>query len=96
MVSRADAALALAAWRVDVHAADDVAGAAAEHGVGEPAAPGEVLSVALEVAQVLGQGHLVWPALPGESCGQLFPANPGVAWMRLMLTVRAAWSAALC
>src|SRR5580698_11068625 len=49
LFTRARAALAFAARRVDVHAADDVAGAGAgagaEHGVGEPAALGKVLRV---------------------------------------------------
>ena len=36
------AAVLMAAGRVDVHAADDVPGAGAEDGVGEPAALGEV------------------------------------------------------
>src|ERR1700683_3826320 len=67
LLTRARAALAFAARRVDVQAADHVAGAGAEHGVGEPAALGEVLRVAFEVAQVFRQAHLVWPARPGES-----------------------------
>src|SRR5258708_4801552 len=58
MVTRAGAGVVLAARRVDVHAADDFAGAGAEHGVGEPAALGEVLRVAFEVAQILRQAHL--------------------------------------
>ena len=57
----------LAAWRVDVHAPDDVGGTRAEHGVGEPAAPGEVLCVPLQVAEVVIEGHLVRPAAPAES-----------------------------
>jgi hypothetical protein len=57
----------LAAERVNVHAADDVAGPRAKHGVGEPAAPGEVPCVPLQVAEVVIQGHLVRPAAPGES-----------------------------
>src|ERR1700733_954360 len=73
----ARAALAFGARRVDVHAADDVAGAGAEHGVGEPAAPGEVLRVAFEVAQIFRQAHLVWPARPGESRRRLDVADAG-------------------
>src|ERR1700733_8048742 len=67
LFTRARAALAFAARRVDVHAADDVAGAGAEHGVGEPAALGEVLRVAFEVVQIFRQAHLVRPARRGES-----------------------------
>src|SRR5580693_5835853 len=61
------AARLLAAGRVYVDAADDVAGAGAEHGVGEPAAPGEVPCVLLQVAEVVIQRHLVRPAAPAES-----------------------------
>ena len=75
------AARLLAAGRVDVHAADDVAGAGAEHGVGEPAAPGEVPGEPLQVAEVVIQGHLA---------GQPRPLNPGVARMWSMLAVHAA------
>src|ERR1700719_3926084 len=57
----------LAPGRVDVHAADDVADIPAEHGIGEPAAPGEVLCVPLQVTEVLIEGHLVRPAAPGET-----------------------------
>src|SRR6185437_2680070 len=57
----------LAAGRVDVHAADDVAGTGAEHGVGEPAAAGEVPCVPLQVAEVVIQGHLARPAALAES-----------------------------
>ena len=56
------AARLMAAGRVDVHAADDVPGAGAEHGVGEPAALGEVLCVPLQVAETVTQGHLARPA----------------------------------
>src|SRR6266568_7950061 len=63
--------------RVDVHAADDLAGADAQHGVGEPAALGEVLGVAFEVAQIVRQAHLVWPALPGESRRRLDVVDAG-------------------
>src|ERR1700680_1473781 len=59
---RVPSALAAARLRVDVHAADDVPGAGAEHGVGEPAAPGEVLRVPLQVAEIVIQGHLARPA----------------------------------
>src|SRR6266567_543384 len=55
------------ARRVDIDAADDLAGGGAEHGVGESAACGEVLCVAFEVAQVFRQAHLVRPAGPGKS-----------------------------
>src|SRR6185437_8289792 len=61
------AARPLAVGRVDVNAADDVAGVGAEHGVGEPAARGEVLCVLLQVALVVIQGHLVRPAAPAEA-----------------------------
>src|SRR5712691_3817826 len=61
------AARLLAAGRVDVHAADDVAGVGAEHGVGEPAAPGEVPCVPFQVAEVVIQGHLARPAAPAET-----------------------------
>src|SRR5690242_21197544 len=57
----------LAARRVDVDAADDLAGGGAEHRVGEPAPFGEVTRVALEVAQVLRGAHLVRPVPSGES-----------------------------
>src|SRR5260370_30067492 len=77
MFTRAGAARAVAARRVDVHAADDFAGAGAEHGVGEPAAIGEVLRVAFEVAQIVRQAHLVWPARPGESRRRLDVADAG-------------------
>src|SRR4249920_90513 len=77
MFTCAGAALAFAARRVDIHAADDLAAAGAEHGVGEPAALGEVLRVALEVAQVFRQAHLVWPARPGESRRRLDVADAG-------------------
>src|SRR5258708_7363668 len=77
MFARAGAALAFAARRVDVHAADDFAGAGAEHGVGEPAALGEVLRVAFEVAQIFRQAHLVRPARTGESRRRLDVANTG-------------------
>jgi ribosomal protein S18 acetylase RimI-like enzyme len=52
----------MAAGRVDVHAADDVPGAGAEHGIGEPAALGEVLCVPFQVAEIVVQGHLARPA----------------------------------
>jgi hypothetical protein len=58
---------ALAARRVDIDAADDLAGGGAEHGVGESAACDEVLCVAFEVAQVFRQAHLVRPAGLGKS-----------------------------
>src|SRR5271166_1171728 len=58
---------ALVARRVDIDAADDLAGCGAEHGVGESAACDEVLCVAFEVAQVFRQAHLVRPAGPGKS-----------------------------
>src|ERR1700683_2022258 len=77
LLTRARAALAFAARRVDVHAADDVAGAGAQHGVGEPAALSEVLRVAFEVAQIFRQAHLVWPARPGESRRRLDVAHAG-------------------
>src|SRR6266487_4553289 len=77
MVARAGAARAFAARRVDVHAADDFAGTGAEHGVGEPAAPGEVPRVAFEVVPIFGQAHLVWPARPGESRRRLDVADAG-------------------
>src|ERR1039457_2160617 len=77
MVTRADAALAVAARRVDVHAADDFAGTGAEHGVGEPAAISEVARVAFEVAQIFRQAHRVWPAPPGESRCRLDVADAG-------------------
>src|SRR5438034_3046021 len=73
----AGAGLGFAARRVDVHAADDFAGAGAEHGVGEPAALGEVPRVAFEVAQIFRQAHLVWPAFPGESRRRLDVADAG-------------------
>src|SRR5258708_793271 len=73
----AGAALAVTARRVGVHAADDFAGAGAEHGVGEPAALGEVLRVAFEIAQIFRQAHLVWPARPGESRCRLDVADAG-------------------
>jgi hypothetical protein len=60
------AARAVFVGRVDVDAADNLASASAEHGVGEPAALGEVLRVALEIAEVIRLGHLVRPASPGE------------------------------
>ena len=60
------AARLTAAGRVDVHAADDVPVAGAEHGVGEPAAFGKVLLVALQVAEIVTQGHLARPAAIGE------------------------------
>jgi hypothetical protein len=60
-----------------VDAADDLAGGGAEHGVGEPASPREVLRVALEVAQVLRQAHLVRPGGSGESRGRLDVADAG-------------------
>src|SRR5258707_6832861 len=66
MFTRAGAALAFAARRVDVHAADDFAGARAEHGKGEPTALGEVPRVAVEGEQIFRQAHLVSPARPGE------------------------------
>src|SRR5262249_33977476 len=75
--TRAGAALALAARGVDVDTADDFAGAGAEHGVSESAAIAEVLRMAFEVAQVLGQAHLVWPALTGESRCRLDVAEAG-------------------
>src|SRR5262249_1221420 len=56
----------LAAGRVDVNTADDVAGGDAEHGVGEPAALGEIPGVPLQVAQIVSEGHLVWPAALAE------------------------------
>src|SRR5258707_4225512 len=65
MFTPAGAALAFAARRVHVHAAHDFAGVGAEHGGGEPAALGEVLRVAFEVAQIFRQAHLVWAARPG-------------------------------
>jgi hypothetical protein len=77
MFTRAGAVLAFAARRVDVDAADDFAGAGAEHGVGEPAALGEVLRVAFEVAEVFRQAHLMWPARPGESRRRLDVADAG-------------------
>src|ERR1035441_9144715 len=80
MFTCAGAALAFAARRVDVHAADDFAGAGAEHCVGEPAALGEVLRVAFEVTQIFGQAHLVWPARPGESRRRLDVADAGRPW----------------
>src|SRR5258708_10442626 len=67
MFTRVGAALAFAARRVDVHAAADFAGLAAEPGVGEPAALGKVLRWAFEVAQIFLQAHRVWPPRPGES-----------------------------
>src|SRR5580700_3281638 len=73
----AGAALTFAARRVDVHAADDFAGAAAEHGVGEPATLGEVPRVAFEIAQIFRQAHLVRPARPGESRRRLDVADAG-------------------
>src|SRR5260221_11641935 len=77
MFTPAGAALAFAARRVHVHAADDFAGVGAEHGVGEPAALGEVLRVAFEVTQIFRQAHLVWPARPGESRRRLDVADAG-------------------
>src|SRR5215475_10930198 len=77
LVTGACAPRGFAARRVDVHAADDFAGAGAEHGVSEPAALGEVLRVAFEVAQILRQAHLVWPARPGESRRRLDMADAG-------------------
>src|SRR5262249_18645276 len=74
---RAAAALVLAGRRVDVDAADDLARGGAEHGVGEAAAPREVLRVALEITQVLRQAHLVWPAKSGESRGCLDVPDAG-------------------
>jgi hypothetical protein len=71
------AALVPAGRRVDVDAADDFARGGAEHGVGESAAPREVLRVALEIAQVLRQAHLVRPVTPGESRGCLDVAGAG-------------------
>src|SRR5580693_1985871 len=73
----AGAAVARAARRIDVHAADDFTSAGAEHGVSETAAFGEVLRVAFEVAQVLRQAHLVRPACPGESRRRLNVADAG-------------------
>src|SRR5262245_25405303 len=77
LVTGAGAARGFAARRVDVHAADDFAGAGAEHGVSEPAALGEVLRVAFEVAQIFRRAHLVWPARPGESRRRLDMADAG-------------------
>src|SRR5439155_7902776 len=77
LVIRAGAAWAFAARRIDVYAADDFAGARAEHGVGESAAIGEVLRVAFEVAQIFRRAHLVWPACPGESRRRLDVADAG-------------------
>src|SRR6266851_9725978 len=65
--TRTGVARALAARRVDVYTADDLAAGDAEHGIGESAAPGEVVRVAFEVAQVLRQAHLARPGGPGES-----------------------------
>src|SRR5579859_1688869 len=64
--SRTSLSWTVAARRIDVHAADHVAGAGAQHGVGEPAALGEVPCVAFEIAQVVSQAHRVRPAGPGE------------------------------
>ena len=77
LVTCAGVARAFAARRVDVYAADDFAGAGAEHGVGESAALGEVLRVAFEVAQIFRQAHLVWPACPGEARRRLDMADAG-------------------
>ena len=71
----------VAARRIDVHATDHFAGAGVQHGVGEPAALGEVLCVAFEIVQV--SAMLI-------GCGQPVPANPGVAWMWSLLAVHAA------
>ena len=60
------AARVMAAGRVDVHAADNVLGAGAEHRVGEPAALSEVLCVPLQVAEIVTQRHLVRPAAVRE------------------------------
>src|SRR5271165_4996267 len=56
----------MAAGRVDIHAADNVPGAGAEHRVSEPAALGEVLCVPLQVAEIVIQGHLVRPVAVRE------------------------------
>jgi hypothetical protein len=56
------------AAQVNVGAADNLASAGAEHGVGKAAALGEVLGVTLGVTEVVRRGHLVRPARP---------ANPG-------------------
>src|SRR3984893_10689068 len=77
LFTRTGAVRAFAARRVDVHTADDFAGAGAEHGVGEPAALGEVLRVAFEVAQIFRQAHLVRTARPGESRRRLDVADAG-------------------
>src|SRR5690242_2935829 len=74
---RAAAALVLAARRVDIDAADDLARGGAEHGVGESTALREVLRVALEIAQVFRQAHLVRPVTPGESRGRLDVTDAG-------------------
>ena len=74
------AARVMAAGRVDVHAADNVPGAGAEHRVGEPAAPGEVLCVPLQVAQIVTQRHLVRPAAvrePRRRPDMVHAARPG-------------------
>ena len=70
-------ASAAATRRVDVHATDDFASAAVQHGVGEAAALGEVLRVAFEVAKVVSQGHRVRPASPGESRRRLDVVDAG-------------------
>jgi len=63
-------AWSLAAGRVDIDAAEDVAGADAdadaEHGVGEPAALSEVSGVPLQVAEIVSEGHLAWPVALAE------------------------------
>src|SRR5258708_16748297 len=52
MFTRAGAALAFAARRVDVHSADDFAGAGTEHRVGEPSALGPLLPLALSAVHI--------------------------------------------
>src|SRR5258708_36937433 len=77
MFTPAGAALAFAARRVHVHAADDFPGVGAGHGVGEPPAPGEVLRGGSEVAPVFRPGHPVWPAPPRDFRRRLARADAG-------------------
>src|SRR5258708_19359980 len=67
MFTPAGAALAFAARRVHVHAADDFAGVGAEHGVGEPPALGEVLPVAFQGPPIFPPPHLLSPTPPRQS-----------------------------
>jgi hypothetical protein len=74
-----DAIRPLGTGRVDVNAADDVVGVGVgvEHGVSEPAAPGEVLCVPFKVAEIVVQRHLVGPATPTESWCRADMADAG-------------------